>query len=76
MAYQKDFSEFHKSKYTIAKKLSNGARGHIDWLERREEVVKEKNEKKRLKALWKYDIDEYLKLINHTKNTRLIEILQ
>jgi hypothetical protein len=68
--------EFHKSKYTISKKLANSARGHIDWIERREEVVKEKNEKKRLKALWKYDIDEYLKLINHTKNTRLIEILQ
>ena len=74
--YHRKFTEFHKRKYGILKKKAYNAKGYLEWLGRREQSVKDRAEKERMKLLKANDMDGYFEYLKNTKNSRLWDILK
>ena len=73
--HQQDFYEFHRKKYRISKKRIQHVKSHLEWLEKKEQDQKDKQEKERVKALKAQDFEAYIDLVQKTKNTRILELL-
>ena len=76
LAHAKNFSEFHKKKVNKMKKFAYETRNKLNWIEKKEQQAKDKEEKERLKVLKENKFEEYLDLIKKEKNTRLLHILE
>ena len=74
--HSKNFAEFHKKKVKKMRKLCYESRNKLNWIEKKEQRMKDKEEKERLKALKENKFEEYLELIKKEKNTRLLHILE
>ena len=75
LQHQKDFSEFHKRKLQTLKKRSQQSKSYLDSKEKKEMMQKEKLEKERIQYLKRNDMEEYMKLLKETKDTRLLEFM-
>lgn len=73
--HQQEFNEFHRKKYRISKKRTNHARNFVENFERKDQDLKDRQEKERVKALKENDFDAYINLVQKTKNTRILELL-
>ena len=49
--HQKDFFEFHRSKYRNAKKKAVNSKNYLEWNEKKENEQKDRQERERVKAL-------------------------
>lgn len=74
--HQAEFFEYHKKKSKFLKKRGLGFKAHLEMLEKREQEMKDKETKKRVDALKQKDFDEYIKLVQEAKNTRILELLK
>jgi ATP-dependent helicase STH1/SNF2 len=75
LQHQKDFIEFHKRKIQTLKKRSQQSRSYLDSKEKKEQMQKDKLEKERILYLKRNDMEEYIKLLKETKDTRLLEFM-
>lgn len=73
--HQKEFSQFHKRKVQTLKKRSQQSKSYLDSKEKKEMMQKEKFEKERILYLKRNDMEEYMKLLKETKDTRLLEFM-
>ena len=73
--HQQEFYEFHRKKYRVSKKRIQHVKSHLEWLEKKEQDQKDKQEKERVKALKAQDFEAYIDLVQKTKNTRILELL-
>ena len=76
LVHAKNFSEFHKKKMLKVKRFAFETRNKLNWIEKKEQQAKDKEEKERLKALKENKFEEYLDLIKKEKNSRLLHILE
>lgn len=76
LAHAKNFIEFHKKKSNKLKKYAYETRNKLNWIEKKEQQARDKEEKERLKALKENKFEEYLDLIKKEKNSRLLHILE
>ena len=76
MLHQKEFLEFHKRKYMALKKRSTQSKTYLENREKKDTAAKEKLERERLIFLKKNDIGGYMKMLEDTKETRLMEFMQ
>lgn len=76
LAHAKNFSEFHKKKQGKMKKYAYETRNKLNWIEKKEQQARDKEEKERLKALKENRFEVYLDLIKKEKNSRLLHILE
>ena len=76
LAHAKNFVEFHKKKQGKMKKYAYETRNKLNWIEKKEQQAKDKEEKERLKALKENKFEVYLDLIIKEKNSRLLHILE
>ncbi len=88
-SHQQEFSEFHRRKYRTCKKRTNQVKNYLDNIERRgishfflilltfakEQELRDRQSKERVKALREHDFEMYIQLALKTKNTRIIELL-
>ena len=75
VAHHDEFKAQHKEWARTAVKLGRAVLGSFDLKARKEVKEKERQQRERLKALRENNIDEYMKLINDTKNERITELL-
>ncbi len=73
--HYKAFMDFHKKKQQAVKKCALQAKGYFDIARRKEQSEKDRNEGERLRMLRANEMDKYVDMINITKNSRLLEIL-
>ena len=73
--HQAEFYEFHRKKYRVSKKRIQHVKSHLEWLDKKEQDQKDKQEKERVKALKAQDFEAYIDLVQKTKNTRILELL-
>lgn len=73
--HQQEFYEFHRKKYRVSKKRIQHVKSHLEWLDKKEQDQKDKQEKERVKALKAQDFEAYIDLVQKTKNTRILELL-
>ena len=76
LVHAKNFTEFHKKRVNKLKRFAFETRNKLNWIEKREQQAKDKEEKERLKALKENKFEEYLELIKKEKNSRLLHILE
>jgi len=74
-SFYKDFSEFHRKKYGAAKKTAIGTKAKAEYLEKQDQLVRDRMEKERIKRLKDDDFGGYIELVNSAKNNRLLDIL-
>jgi ATP-dependent helicase STH1/SNF2 len=75
MNFHRDFYEYHRKRYANVKKLVYHAKARAEYLDKKDQIVKDKMEKERIKLLKEDDFGEYMKLITTAKNNRLLDIL-
>ena len=74
-SFYRDYSEFHRKKYVAAKKNAIGTKAKAEYLEKQDQLVKDKMEKERIKRLKDDDFGGYIELVTSAKNNRLLDIL-
>eukprot|EP00743_Colponemidia_sp_Colp-15_P006977 GILK01007529.1.p1 GENE.GILK01007529.1~~GILK01007529.1.p1 ORF type:complete len:1345 (+),score=313.20 GILK01007529.1:153-4037(+) len=75
MNHCRDFKEFHRQKIQKVARTARSVRQHLEWLARKREQQRLKEEKERMMYLKNNNLDEYLKIVKTTKNHRLMELL-
>ena len=76
LAHGKEFHEFHRKRLNTLKKRALNAKNHLEWIEKNEQKLREKEQRERIKALKENDFEAYINLINNEKNSRLLQILE
>eukprot|EP01088_Endostelium_zonatum_P011221 TRINITY_DN2514_c0_g1_i1.p1 TRINITY_DN2514_c0_g1~~TRINITY_DN2514_c0_g1_i1.p1 ORF type:complete len:1470 (+),score=521.14 TRINITY_DN2514_c0_g1_i1:62-4471(+) len=71
----KSFRGFHQNRNKMWKKINRQVVSHYNTQVKRDQTKKNKEEKERLKALKEEDEEQYLLLLNKTKNDRLRALL-
>jgi SWI/SNF-related matrix-associated actin-dependent regulator of chromatin subfamily A protein 2/4 len=74
--HARDFKEFHAQNLQRIKKLNRAVMQHHANVEKREAARRERAEKERLRALKMNNEDEYIRLLEQTKNERLKLLLR
>lgn len=74
--HQKEFREFHNNTASKLKKVTRSVLNYHIIKERKEQQRRERDEKERLRALKANNEEEYLKLLEKTKNDRLMSLLK
>ena len=75
MSHREEFIKFHKNKKFEIIKLQKAIKNYYELIELKKDKEDLKNETKRIQLLKTNNIDEYMKLINETKNQRLHYLL-
>jgi ATP-dependent helicase STH1/SNF2 len=76
LQHQREFMEYHRSKKQQLRKRVQQAKGYLDNREKKDFQEKERKEKERLILLKKNDFEGYVKYLNETKETRLIDFIK
>ncbi len=76
LLHAKEFTEFHKKKVNHIRKKAILIKASLESKEKKEQMMKDKNERDRIKALKDNDFDAYINMINTQKNSRLLQILE
>jgi ATP-dependent helicase STH1/SNF2 len=76
LEHQRGFMEYHRSKRMQLRKRVTQAKGFLDNREKKDYQEKEKKEKERLLLLRKEDYVAYVKYLEQTKETRLIDFIE
>ena len=76
LRHGEDFRTFHKESRRTGNRLAKAVLQDFDSKARREAKEREKGQRERLKALRENNLDEYMKLINDTKNERLKSLIE
>jgi hypothetical protein len=72
LLHAKEFGEFHKKKINHIRKKAILIKASLESKEKKEQMMKDKNERDRIKALKDNDFDAYINMINTQKNSRLL----
>ena len=76
LLHSKELTDFHKKKLYMIKRKSLLIKASLESKEKREQYLKEKEERDRIKALKDNDFDAYINMISTQKNSRLLQILE
>lgn len=67
--------EFHRKKLKTCRKRILNSKSYIDYINRKNIDLQERQERERVKALKNQDINVYIDLIKETKNQRILDLL-
>ena len=76
MAHREEFLRFHRQRRGEQRTCAQGVRKWFDSRDRRVEREKDNEERARLQALKDNDMDEYIRLVEKTRNERLNYLIQ
>jgi ATP-dependent helicase STH1/SNF2 len=76
LVHREEFFRFHKNRRQEAKNCAAGVRRFLEQREKRAEKEKDHEDKMRLLALKNNDMEEYIRLVEQTRNDRLSYLIQ
>lgn len=72
LQHSKDMLDFHKKKHYMIKRIGLLIKANLEYKEKREQFLRGKEERDRIKALKDNDFDAYINMISTQKNSRLL----